>query len=81
MTLYAALSTRSIFHEGDERSRISPGHGYPAYTETVDTIKLFKDEAEMLIWVKGQSRNAERPFQIIRYENVEIKQTFTVEVI
>lgn len=31
------FSSRSIYHEGDERSRTNPGHGYAAYTETVDS--------------------------------------------
>lgn len=31
--------TRSIYHEGDEISRTCPGHGYPAYTETLDDIE------------------------------------------
>lgn len=31
--------TRSIHHEGDERSRTCPGHGYPAHTETLDDIE------------------------------------------
>ena len=31
--------TRSIHHEGDERSRTCPGHGYSAHTETLDDIE------------------------------------------
>jgi hypothetical protein len=31
----------NIFHEGDERSRTHPGHGYPAYTETIKTCKHY----------------------------------------
>lgn len=31
--------TRRIHHEGDERSRTCPGHGYPAHTETIDNIE------------------------------------------
>ena len=29
------FSRRTIHHEGDERSRNYPGHGYPAYDETL----------------------------------------------
>ena len=28
----------TVHHEGDERSRTNPGHGYPASTETVSRI-------------------------------------------
>lgn len=31
-------------YEGDERSRTHPGHGYPAYTETVDTVTHYVTE-------------------------------------
>jgi hypothetical protein len=31
--------TQSIHHEGDERSRTCPGHGYPAYIETLDKLE------------------------------------------
>ena len=37
-----------VHHEGDERSRTNPGHGYPAYTENILKIRMFvtKDEEE-----------------------------------
>ncbi len=40
---YAILvfKTSSIHHEGDERSRQCPGHGYPAYTETVENTEYY----------------------------------------
>jgi hypothetical protein len=38
----------SVHHEGDERSRTHPGHGYPAYTEQFQTTRQFAtlDESE-----------------------------------
>ena len=38
---YAIISetSTSVYHEGDERSRTNPGHGYPAYTETIKSIQ------------------------------------------
>lgn len=33
--------TNTIHHEGDERSRQCPSHGYPAYTETINIIRQF----------------------------------------
>ncbi len=45
------FKSQTIHHEGDERSRTHPGHGYPAYTETLTTNEykwtLNKEE-----WVK-----------------------------
>lgn len=34
-------STHSEYHEGDERSRTNPGHGYPAYTSTTNLIQQY----------------------------------------
>ena len=43
-------NTKSIFHEGDERSRNFPGHGYPAYTETLDVLEYHAfDTADELV--------------------------------
>lgn len=43
----------SIYHEGDERSRTDPGHGYSAYTETRHKViyTTFKDAQEMSDWI------------------------------
>jgi hypothetical protein len=31
--------TQSVYHEGDERSRTNPGHGYPAWTENIESFE------------------------------------------
>jgi hypothetical protein len=33
------FETSYIHHEGDERSRTNPGHGYPEHTETLHNFK------------------------------------------
>lgn len=33
--------SEKIYHEGDERSRTHPGHGYPAYTETREFSEMY----------------------------------------
>lgn len=45
---------RTIHHEGDERSRTHPGHGYPAYDEVISSVEhwVSVDEAETLAFVK-----------------------------
>jgi len=42
-THYAIIvyKTRTVYHEGDERSRMYPGHGYPAYTEKCESFEHF----------------------------------------
>ena len=38
--------TKKIRHEGDDRSRQCPGHGYPAYTESVLVTHGFVTQSE-----------------------------------
>ena len=33
-------SQQTIHHEGDQRSRTNPGHGYPAYDETINNLEM-----------------------------------------
>src|SRR3989304_8144426 len=50
------FKTKSIHHEGDERSRTNPGHGYPAHTEEVSNHEYHafeKTEAGKLEWEKS----------------------------
>lgn len=87
---FAALvfESHSIHHEGDERSRTCPGHGYPAYTETIKTIDyiVFANEQEMKDWVV--KTESEEPlgyreptvYQLIRSKPLKAKIHATVEL-
>lgn len=79
---YGVIIERSIHHEGDERSRTHPGHGYPAYTETVKEFKEFKDEAEFRVWIERQeSRNYSREnYRAIAFKPVEIKKNVSFDI-
>jgi hypothetical protein len=52
--LLIVFETYAIHHEGDERSRVAPGHGYPAYGESVSTPLIYatEDKSEMLTRVR-----------------------------
>lgn len=39
---WAIVEIKTIHHEGDERSRTHPGHGYPAYDESVQIYRAFE---------------------------------------
>ena len=82
---FAALifKTEFIYHEGDERSRTHPGHGYPAYTETIDLVsyKTFKDKEDMENWVikeelKGKDKAV---YQLISVQPINPKIKATLE--
>jgi hypothetical protein len=47
----AIIEFGTIYHEGDERSRTNPGHGYPAYTETTSKY-IYYDHDERDKWVE-----------------------------
>lgn len=83
MTKYAAIIPHNIYHEGDERSRTNPGHGYSAWTETIDKFRKFKDRAEMLQYVEYQSSSSsysKDKYQLIEYTELNVKTTISVEI-
>jgi hypothetical protein len=59
MKKYGVITNTSVHHEGDERSRTNPGHGYPAYTENITTFKTFKDEDDMLRYRQRWSKDSD----------------------
>lgn len=76
---YAAIGYDTIHHEGDERSRQSPGHGYPAYSESVTTLKEFKTEEEMLEHYRSNMYSYKK-FRYIKFDDVELVTDISVRV-
>jgi hypothetical protein len=78
---FAAIVEKSIQHEGDERSRTNPGHGYPAYTETVQEFVPFTSEADMNLWVQRQEKSlySRGTYRVIQYEELTVKTVVTVQ--
>lgn len=85
-THFAALvfKTHSIHHEGDERSRTHPGHGYPAHTETVHAVEYvaFADKEAMEKWVikMETSKRTEPKYQLIEARPLSAEMTATVKI-
>jgi hypothetical protein len=54
----AVYKTTSVYHEGDERSRTNPGHGYPAYTEKISNFEqwITTDEKELKEFIDSLER-------------------------
>lgn len=69
----------NIHHEGDERSKNYPGHGYPAYTETISGYKIYEfvDKAELEGWI---SRNSNLKFVIKSCTHVTFETKTHVEL-
>lgn len=82
-TQLAVIYERTIHHEGDERSRTHPGHGYPAYDEKVRTIENFDDEEAMRTWIKEhheRERYSHSKFTLIKYEEIPYHVSVEVKV-
>lgn len=80
------FKTSSIYHEGDERSRTCPGHGYPAYTETIYTVDYipFADEKGVNDWIVNKELNKKpygenEPYQVIRSTPLVTELTTSVK--
>jgi hypothetical protein len=73
---WALITSVSVYHEGDERSRTNPGHGYPAHTTQHDEYTPFATEAELL---NAMNRKIYNNFQIIKAEPLEIQVKTTIK--
>lgn len=77
--MYLIVEGRTIYHEGDERSRTHPGHGYAAYTEQVDKNTYIKDHGALTTEVtKLLKRNA--AFKIYQIQELNVIQETKVSI-
>lgn len=79
--MFGVIQCSQIHHEGDERSRTCPGHGYPAWSEDITTFREFANEAEMLKWVETTEKDKYAPkYKLIKYEVLTVKTKISIEV-
>lgn len=55
---WAIIIPGTIHHEGDQRSRDFPGHGYPSYTESTTSYKWYETEDAMKAALVNESGNS-----------------------
>lgn len=77
---YIIIQDKTIHHEGDERSRTYPGHGYPAWSETVQTVRYFKDEDEFQNACFALTKASEK-YRAFECEEFIIKLKQTLELV
>lgn len=71
---FAVIYFDTIYHEGDERSRTHPGHGYEAYSEKVQKIETFETEAELKLWIEyNNSGYSRKSFKAIKYQELAVE--------
>lgn len=73
--------THSVYHAGDERSRTNPGHGYPAHTETFETLtyEAFTSEAEWRHRIT-ELVESKAKFRALKVTPATVSTTVSVEV-
>jgi hypothetical protein len=76
---FAILEFSSIHHEGDERSRTNPGHGYPAYDEPSVKYIAFDTKEEFLYEIRRRSMNTYSP-SFVALSSKKLVPTYTVDV-
>ncbi len=74
------FETHSIYHEGDERSRTNPGHGYPPHWETINTVNYyqFDNEDELKAWIA--SNKNKNNYVVISAQKLEVKQEIKISI-
>ena len=79
---FAVIFDKEVHHQGDERSRTHPGHGYPAYTENIPSIQEFLSQEDLLAWVKHEESltYGKKTYRIIRCSPVTITTTIQVQL-
>jgi len=69
--MWIIVTTKSIHHDGDQRSRDFPGHGYPAYSEEVQEVKTYDDEAKLKDAILVLDRRNEH-FKVVKNVSFEL---------
>ena len=76
---WAIIKEETIHHEGDERSRTNPGHGYPAYSEKYTTYKEYTDYSKFISDVEWHTK-CRHTIKIVQVIPLTIKTELKIEV-
>lgn len=79
MTTYIIITERRIHHEGDERSRTHPGHGYGEYTETVNQATEYADYDKFETEIKYLEKSNAK-YKAFTAEQVTVTTTITTTI-
>lgn len=76
---YIITIDKTIHHEGDERSRTHPGHGYPAWVEVIPTHTIYNDYELFLTAIEALTK-IKKPFKAYSASELEIKVETTIKI-
>ena len=74
---YGVIRTKTITHEGDERSRTHPGHGYPAYSENVRYLEEFDGQDALKKFLK--THHSEK-FRVIEFQDIPYESDIVINL-
>lgn len=82
------FATKSVYVEGDERSRTAPGHGYPAHTDVYPTYEYWAVKSEdVLKKAIAELEEASKkdyskpgPYVVISVKKLSVKTEIHIEV-
>lgn len=74
-------TSHTIHHEADQRSRDYPGHGYPAWTETINSIEYipFSNLTEVEDWIKDRW-NKDKKYRVVKVEPMKVETEVKIVV-
>lgn len=78
-THFALIEQATVYHEGDERSRTHPGHGYPAYSENVLRYQAF-DTKQQLLQAVSTLINSNAKFAVMEVKPLQTRTNLQISV-
>lgn len=79
MDCWAIIKEGTIHHEGDERSRTNPGHGYPAYSETYNSYTEYTDYSKLMKDISYYNKSNTK-FRVVKIIPMEIETQITLTI-
>lgn len=80
LDLYMVTWSVSVHHEGDERSRTHPGHGYPAHTTTEQKFKIVNGQDALKAEIAMHDRYHEKT-QCYKIQPVQVKTETIISIV
>lgn len=75
---WAVIKDVTTHHEGDERSRTNPGHGYPAHTTSAKVYTPFETEAGVLAYMNNRNRSTSN-YVVIKAEPLKVTTSLSLK--
>jgi len=79
--MWVIIQEDTIYHEGDERSRTNPGHGYPAHTEKVSKATSYTNYEKFVEAVERLETGYSMPkYQAYKAEPITVTKKIVIDI-